>query len=481
MPDRAATTIGIFVLVITLQGVCLADVEYSVLSLGTLGTESYGYALNASAQTTGKSKTTGNDLHAFFRDGGAASSLIDLGTLGGDESYGYGINDTGQVTGWALATSFFHAFRWTDIDGEGDADPGEMVDLGTLDGNSSGAHAVNANGQVAGWSQKKVPLGAFTFQYEHAFLWSDLNDNNASDPGEMIDLGTLSGNSQHKSYGYGMNDLGAVVGKSQSSTSSDHAFYWYDTDGNYTADAGEMIDLGTLGGSTSQANDVNNAGQVVGSANNGSQTMAALWSDTGGDGPDSTDILGLGDLGGGWSEAKAINDGGIVVGSSWTGLPGDDGAHAFLHRDSGTGMEDLNDLIDPASGWILQEAWGINDAGAIVGFGKNSSIAASYQAFLMLPVGEPTLAGDYNDNGIVDAADYTVWRDNVGQPAGTLPNDIDGVVIGPAQYDTWKLKFGSTLGASSLSQAPVPEPLGGTLLVIGSMLAVWSIRPGRAS
>lgn len=50
--------------------------------------------------------------------------------------------------------------------------------------------------------------------------------------------------------------------------------------------------------------------------------------------------------------------------------------------------------------------------------------------------------GDYNENGIVDAADYTTWRDNLGAPAGTLPHDADGGVIGQAQYNTWKAHFG---------------------------------------
>jgi hypothetical protein len=54
----------------------------------------------------------------------------------------------------------------------------------------------------------------------------------------------------------------------------------------------------------------------------------------------------------------------------------------------------------------------------------------------------PAQVGDYNSNGLVDAADYTRWRDNLGAPAGTLPNDADGGVIGQAQYDTWKANFG---------------------------------------
>ena len=95
----------------------------------------------------------------------------------------------------------------------------------------------------------------------------------------------------------------------------------------------------------------------------------------------------------------------------------------------------------------------------------------------------PGFAGDYNNNGIVDAADYTMWRNNVGQPPGTLPNDVDGGVIGPAQYATWKANFGAVLtvpGSGAVSQAAVPEP---SLVVL---LAGWVVgraftRRGRAA
>ena len=63
----------------------------------------------------------------------------------------------------------------------------------------------------------------------------------------------------------------------------------------------------------------------------------------------------------------------------------------------------------------------------------------------ILTVGPPILAGDYNSNGIVDAADYVTWRENVGQPSQTLPNDTTGVIIGDAQYNLWRSNFGNTV------------------------------------
>ena len=84
---------------------------------------------------------------------------------------------------------------------------------------------------------------------------------------------------------------------------------------------------------------------------------------------------------------------------------------------------------------------------------------------------EVVLAGDYNDDGVVGEADYTIWRDNLGAPAGTLPNDADGGVIGKAHYDTWKANFGlSAPGSGSAQNAPVPEPT--SLLLLMGLAAV---------
>ena len=52
-------------------------------------------------------------------------------------------------------------------------------------------------------------------------------------------------------------------------------------------------------------------------------------------------------------------------------------------------MTDLNTLIDPSSGWMLEEATGINDNGWIVGYGYNSA-TGRYDAVLLTPIPEPS-------------------------------------------------------------------------------------------
>ncbi|MEX0612980.1 MAG: PEP-CTERM sorting domain-containing protein, partial [Pirellulales bacterium] len=90
----------------------------------------------------------------------------------------------------------------------------------------------------------------------------------------------------------------------------------------------------------------------------------------------------LGTLGGTVSTGQGINDSGQVTGWSYTNS-GD--RHAFVYAE-GSGMVDLNSLIDPLSGWDLILGWAINDAGQITGYGL---IAGQPRAFLLTPVPEP--------------------------------------------------------------------------------------------
>jgi hypothetical protein len=78
------------------------------------------------------------------------------------------------------------------------------------------------------------------------------------------------------------------------------------------------------------------------------------------------------------------------------------------------------------------------------------------------------VAGDYNGNGIVDAADYTVWRDHLGQTFA-LPNRsvLQSGAIGQGDYDFWKSRFGAISGSGS--SAAVPEPATWVLGLIGIM------------
>ncbi|QDU87542.1 hypothetical protein Pla175_09040 [Pirellulimonas nuda] len=87
-----------------------------------------------------------------------------------------------------------------------------------------------------------------------------------------------------------------------------------------------------------------------------------------------------------------------------------------------------------------------------------------------------TLPGDYNGDGAVDAADYTVWRDSLDQTGAGLAADGtgDGVVDG-ADLEFWRGRFGNTAGGGLPQAAAVPEPNGLLLALVGLLAA--PIRP----
>jgi hypothetical protein len=96
-------------------------------------------------------------------------------------------------------------------------------------------------------------------------------------------------------------------------------------------------------------------------------------------------------------------------------------------------------------------------------------------AFIVVP--ERSLRGDYNDDGVIDAADYVVWRN--ADPLATLPNDDSPGTVDASDYDNWRAHFGTMSPASSSGITHfVPEP--GTLLLLRLMAAVpGMIRPMR--
>jgi len=114
--------------------------------------------------------------------------------------------------------------------------------------------------------------------------------------------------------------------------------------------------VGTLGGSSSQATDVNNSGEVVGFASlpSGYENAFSLLGNV---------MVDLGTLGES-SYAYGVNDSGEIVGYSYL----DNGnQNAFLYDDGS--MLNLNALLPANSGWVLEEAFGINNAGQITGMG----------------------------------------------------------------------------------------------------------------
>jgi probable HAF family extracellular repeat protein len=164
-----------------------------------------------------------------------------------------------------------------------------------------------------------------------------------------------------------INNSGEIIGCTAGGPSS-RGFLYSD---------GTQIDLGFPEGSFSYPYGINEAGQIVGFAgyNYGVQ-RGFIYNDG---------VVTYFDAAGDRSScARDINNEGQVVGEF---INSSGQAQAFLYSD-GTRIN-LNDLIDPPSGWILQDARAINDAGQIVGVGVDPE--GYGHAWLLTLIPEPSV------------------------------------------------------------------------------------------
>jgi hypothetical protein len=127
----------------------------------------------------------------------------------------------------------------------------------------------------------------------------------------------------------------------------------------------------------------------------------------------------------------------------------------------GSGTYDLEFSLPAGSFWVR----GISLAGQNVDLGD-------------LVAAPPTSnIGDYDGNGIVDAVDYVVWRDALGDMGGQLPADGNGNgVVDAADYAVWRRHFGqihpASGGAAMLAAAATAVPEPAALLLLGTSVAI---------
>jgi len=200
----------------------------------------------------------------------------------------------------------------------------------------------------------------------------------------VVDLGTLGGTfSDAFGINNDPNDI-QVVGRSTRADGFTHAFFW-------TA-AGRMIDLGTLGGGNSFASDINNHGVIAGTSDDASrQRWPVIWTTSGG----NWTIENLGTVTGACcGSANGVNNGiagdpstVAVVGSSAV-VSGE--THAVMWRKSPSGWV-VEDLGTPP-GDVSSNAHDVNDDGTVVGV--SGSAVGLYSAFRWTPsTGMVRLAG----------------------------------------------------------------------------------------
>ena len=139
----------------------------------------------------------------------------------------------------------------------------------------------------------------------------------------------------------------------------------------------------------------------------------------------------------------------------------------------------LLDGFTPVAGdhWQIITAAGISGEFAAVTDGYSVQQQGGNLLLYFGPAPPLGLAGDYNDDGVVDAADYTLWRDALAS-GGTLLNETASLgIVDAADYDAWKANFGAHGGKGGGALGSVPEPSCGSLLAAGMM--VLAVRRGK--
>ena len=91
------------------------------------------------------------------------------------------------------------------------------------------------------------------------------------------------------------------------------------------------------------------------------------------------------------------------------------------------------------------------------GLGSSFLLNVPFQSVLAVLINAaPSLPGDFNQDGLVDTADYVVWRNGLGS---TYTQD---------DYDVWRTHFGATAAAGMATISVVPEPAPFVLFLIGA-------------
>ena len=325
----------------------MGDVLYSVVDLGVLsGPGSFPTAINNIGQVVGYGDTYTMYSHAFLYNG--SGPLVNLGSWGGDYSVSAatGINNSGTVIGYSDqgGTNPTVAFVYTQSGG--------MQPIVALGGAQSNATAINNNGQIVG---QYVPANSSSFD---GFIYTI--------GGAMTDIAPY--------IPYCINDAGLVAASGPSGTAGTATGTFISSGGT-----GTWVNIGSLGGTYTVPDGMNNLGEVVGGSSiTGGPGHQQPFMYSGGK------MTDLGTFGGANGMANGINNLGVVVGgAAYANNPNGAG---FVWYGSGS-IQDLNDLVDPSLDWTITDALAINDQGQIA--------AAAYQpgqdfhAVLLTPIQTP--------------------------------------------------------------------------------------------
>ncbi|MGF6275068.1 putative HAF family extracellular repeat protein [Massilia sp. UYP11] len=327
----------------SMAGAASAYPEYRVTVVGPAN--SWVHGINNAGVVVGDYPVGGDRRRAFLNRG---KGLVDLGALKGVWSSATGINARGEVVGnWRSADGSQRGFIYA---------CGRARDIGTIPGKVTGYSDINdagyitasgrdpATGETRGYL--RAPNGAFT--HLGAIAWD--------------------GNGAPETVPAALNNRNQITGRSGRFNSPEpgyRAFIWR---------RGVIRDLGDLGSTPNLGIDINDRGQITGQAYlpaGPRDSVAFLYRHGRMVGIDDRPATAYR-----FSAGAGINNRGHVVGTS-------DHLSGFIWR--GKRMESINALIDPASGWDIDNPVAINDAGQIAAVAVRNGVRYAVRLDLIRP------------------------------------------------------------------------------------------------
>jgi formylglycine-generating enzyme required for sulfatase activity len=414
---------------------------------------------------------------------GAAESAINLHPSGFQYSEAYAIEGTSQV-GVAYNDQYAddsHAMLW-----HGTAQ--SAIDLHPPGFRASRASGVLGSSQFGtGRLPDSLPFGFAT----NALLWQGTPQSVVNLHPAGFDSSTVTDITEASQVGYG------------SRANIEHALLWHGT-------AQSVVDLHPAGFEGSRANALSDEIQVGhGEDLGGGNRHALLWTGT------AESVVDLHPAGYAWSSANFVSgdmqigsgqliDGGRdallwrgsadsvvnltpagydesqindVSGNYQVGWAANQGAtHAMVWNGSAQSAIDLHEYLPLEQAATSSFATSVAANGDIVGSLTYRAGDNYYYAPVLWKVALQPVPGDYNDNGTVDAADYVLWRNTLGEVGSDLPADGNGNgEIDSGDYDFWRTHFGqiaaTSITSASRASEEIPEPGGFALFVLALVFA----------
>jgi autotransporter-associated beta strand protein/probable HAF family extracellular repeat protein len=372
--------------IVGMGGSVLRGSVYSITDIGAIGVlaggQSYAYSINNQGYVVG-AYYNNSPLDTYYYNP-VAGTVTDIesslpGISGGTESAIGGNGESATINSNNVITTSYDGPNYSVASATYNIATATATLLPSLGGNTStGSFAGQTNAAGLTVGSNKNPS---TFSYRSVVISSG-----ASSPTDVS--GIFNNSSNDASYAVGVNTTGQITGTAVFGVRGPLQAYIASPQAN--GSYGSPVNIGTaiaanLGQGSiylSHGLSINDSAAVVGTYELNSSTTANIegFLYTG------TTAQTLRALGNSGSSTKGVYPNGInnenqVVGSSTLlATPNSTTTHAFLYQNGNT--QDLNNLIPAASGWVLNNAYSINDNGQIVGDGIYNGVTT---AFLLTP------------------------------------------------------------------------------------------------